>query len=93
MDTECNYDYSEFTDHIGTDIYIPYCAVLLGVLEMSNGISSGLLVDLVSYDTVVNNYRAFLGPDRKEDFDTDIAENPDQRTIFISGKLKDGDKL
>jgi len=92
-DTECNYDYSEFTDYIGTDIYIPYCAIMVGVEEFNTGVTAGFLVDLVSYDHIKNNYRAFFGLSREEYFDADIIENPDVRSVLISGRLKDGGKL
>ncbi len=93
-DTECNYDYSEFTDHIPVDVYIPYCGVLVGVVDFSNSVSAGFLVDLVSYDHILNNYRAYLGLGRDENFDSDKLERYELgRGILISGNIRGGGRL
>jgi len=89
-DTECNYDYTEFTDHIGTEIYIPYCAIMVDVEELSYAISASFLVDLVFYDDILHNYKLFLGSGRDPDTDLDL-KNPEY--IHIYGTIKDGKDL
>src|SRR5690625_403468 len=86
-DTECNYDYTEFTDHIGTEIYIPYCAIMVDVEELSYAISASFSVDLVFYDDILHNYKLFLGSGRDPDTDLDL-KNPEY--IHIYGTIKDG---
>lgn len=100
---DCNYDYSEFTDYLPVDIYIPYCGILLGVAEFSNFVSSSFLVDFVSYDDILYNYRTFLGLGRDEYFNTDElrefapkghASFPAlNRTVLIRGELQGGGEL
>jgi len=63
---------------------------MVNVLEFPTGITAGFLVDLVSYDHILNNYKVFLGSGRNPDLDLDLL---DPQEIFISGKLKDGGKL
>ena len=89
-DTECNFDYSEFTDHIGTDIYIPYCAIMVNVEEFSTFIAAEFLVDLVFFDDVLHNYKLFLGSGRNPDLDLDLQY---PKFVHINGKLKDGNRL
>src|SRR5690625_1341690 len=93
-DTECNFDYTEFTDHLPVEIYIPYCAILLGVVDFGNGASAGFLVDLVFYDDILHNYKTYLGLSRDEYFDSDKGERYEVgRGILVSGNLRGGGKL
>lgn len=100
---DCNFDYSEFTDYLPIDIYIPYCAIFLGTAEFKNFVSASFLVDFVTYNDIVYNYRLFLGAGREEYFDTDelrkyaperYASSPVfDSSVMIRGKLHAGGEL
>lgn len=90
-------DYTEFTQHLSTDIYIPSCSILVTVTDKSEGVTGTFVVDHYDYDTVLSNYRAFLGPLREELLDTDLIEGFEElnvgRQIVINGRSADGRKI
>lgn len=90
-DPECDYGYSKFTDYIGMDIYIPYCAIMVDVIEFPTGVTAQFFVDFVFYDHLVNNYKVFLGPNRIDISVLDKAEY--DKEYFMYGKINSGGTL
>ena len=84
------YDHTEFTQHLGTEFYIPECTELFNVKVSTKQVQGWFLVKDAYYDEVREEYINFIGP---QNIRSSYAEDNiiiDLEGDVIIGTLKDG---